>query len=174
MGYYIEQATKPQTIGYGLADSPVALLAWIREKLNDWTDAYPWTDDEALTWVTIYWFSRAGPAASVRIYYEVLHQEAPRMGAQKKVDGYIPHVPLGLAFFPKELSVVPATWARGLGNVVWESRHEWGGHFAAWERPEVIAGDLIAMHKRGGPCYGVVKGRNGYVKRDKKKRAAKL
>lgn len=45
-GYAIEQCTKPQTLGYGLADSPVALLAWIYEKLVSWTDNYPWTDDE--------------------------------------------------------------------------------------------------------------------------------
>lgn len=45
-GYAIEQCTKPQTLGYGLADSPVALLAWMYEKLVSWTDKYPWTDDE--------------------------------------------------------------------------------------------------------------------------------
>lgn len=47
-GYYNEQATRPQTLGYSLADSPVGLLAWIYEKLHDWTDDYPWTDDEGL------------------------------------------------------------------------------------------------------------------------------
>ena len=72
-GYRHEQSTKPQTIGYALADSPTALLAWIYEKLHDWTDAYPWTDDEVCTWLSIYWFSAAGPAASVRIYYESTH-----------------------------------------------------------------------------------------------------
>ena len=45
-GYFMEQATKPQTLGYGLADSPVGLLAWVYEKLVGWTDEYPWTDDE--------------------------------------------------------------------------------------------------------------------------------
>lgn len=53
-GYNILQSTKPQTIGFALADSPVALLAWIYEKLHDWSDKYPWTDDEILTWVSIY------------------------------------------------------------------------------------------------------------------------
>ncbi len=47
-GYFIEQATKPQTIGYSLADSPVGLLSWIYEKLVSWTDEYPWTDDEGM------------------------------------------------------------------------------------------------------------------------------
>ena len=69
-GYNVEQRTKPQTIGYALADSPVALLAWIYEKLHDWTDNYPWTDEEILTWISIYQFSTAGPHASVRIYHE--------------------------------------------------------------------------------------------------------
>ena len=61
-GYRAQQATKPQTLGYSLADSPVGLLAWIYEKLHDWSDSYPWTDDELCTWMNIYWFSTAGPA----------------------------------------------------------------------------------------------------------------
>ncbi len=56
-GYNILQRTKPQTIGYSMTDSPIGLLAWIYEKLHDWTDDYPFTDDEILTWVSIYWFS---------------------------------------------------------------------------------------------------------------------
>lgn len=72
-GYNLEQSTKPQTLGYGLADSPVALLGWIYEKLHDWTDDFAWSDDEILTWVSLYWFSVAGPAANVRIYYEACH-----------------------------------------------------------------------------------------------------
>jgi len=71
LGFLAVQSTKPQTIGFSLADSPVGLLAWIYEKLVTCSDAYPWTDDEVLTWISIYWFSRAGPAASVRIYYEL-------------------------------------------------------------------------------------------------------
>ena len=97
-GYSAEQRTKPQTIGYALADSPVALLAWIYEKLHDWTDEYPWTEEEILTWVSIYWFSTAGPAASVRIYYEATHTKGiDREAISQYVDG----VKLGLAFFPK-------------------------------------------------------------------------
>lgn len=91
MGYFHAQSTKPQTIGYALADSPVALLTWIYEKLHDWTDDYPWTDDEILTWVSIYWFSTAGPAASVRIYYEAAHSAQFRIGAGEK---WVPHVKL--------------------------------------------------------------------------------
>jgi len=167
-GYRHEQSTKPQTLGYALADSPVALLAWIYEKLHDWTDGYPWTDDEILTWISIYWFSTAGPAASLRIYYEAIH--APTVintlttrNWVPKASDWIPHVPLGLAYFPKELAVIPHTWGRTLGPVVYESDHDRGGHFAAWERPDAIAQDLQKMFGKGGPCYGVVKGKTGYT-----------
>ena len=53
-GYKAIQATKPQSLAYGLWDSPVGLLAWIREKLHTWTDDYPWTDDEIITWVMVF------------------------------------------------------------------------------------------------------------------------
>lgn len=65
------QKTRPSTIGILLADSPVGLLAWIYEKLVTWTDKYEWTGQEVCEWVSLYWFSRAGPAASVNIYYEM-------------------------------------------------------------------------------------------------------
>lgn len=158
-GYRIQADTKPQTLGYALADSPVGLLAWIYEKLHDWTDAYPWTDDEILTWVSIYWFSTAGPAANLRIYYEAVKDTSlGRLRSQQ----YIPRVKLGLAHFPLELSVVPRTWGRTMGPVVYESVNESGGHFAAWEKPEVIASDLKRMFGKGGGAYGIVSGRDGY------------
>lgn len=70
MGYYNLQTTRPQTLGYSLADSPIGLLAWMYEKLHDWTDEYAWTEEEVCMWASLYYFSNAGPAASVRIYYE--------------------------------------------------------------------------------------------------------
>lgn len=70
-GYFQVQKTRPNTIGVLLADSPVGLLAWIYEKLVTWTDDYKWTDQEICEWVSLYWFSRAGPAASVVIYHEM-------------------------------------------------------------------------------------------------------
>lgn len=159
-GYRFEQQTKPQTLGYALADSPVGILAWIYEKLHDWTDNYPWTDDEILTWVSIYIFSTAGPAANLRIYYEVSHD--PQFG-RDRTERYIPHVKLGLAHFPREITVVPKSWGRTMGPVVYESVNESGGHFAAWERPEAVARDLRAMFGKGGKAYGCVEGREGYV-----------
>lgn len=157
-GYSQEHATRPQTIGYSLADSPAGLLAWIYEKLVEWTDDYPWEDDEVLTWVSIYWFSRAGPAASVRIYYEMLHA-----GILDDIYSWWSPIPLGLSFFPKELIVVPRVWARAIGNVVQESIHERGGHFAAHEKPNELAEDVRQMFAKGGPAYGVVGGKSGYV-----------
>lgn len=75
-GYYLHMMrTRPQTVRAMLADSPVALMAWIYEKLIAWTDNYPWTDQEVCEWVSLYWFSRAGPAASVTIYHEMFQGE---------------------------------------------------------------------------------------------------
>lgn len=158
-GYDVEQRTKPQTVGYALHDSPVALLAWIYEKLVEWTDGYAWTDDEILTWICIYWFSDAGPAASARIYYETEHDAS---GIKLLINRYNPRVLYGMAYFPKELVVVPKTWARCLGRVVLESEHDSGGHFAAWEKPDVLVADLRAMFGKKGGAYGVVKGKDGY------------
>ncbi|KAI0772887.1 alpha/beta-hydrolase [Trametes elegans] len=157
-GYFLEQATKPQTIGYSLADSPVGLLAWIYEKLVCWTDAYPWTDDEVLEWVSVYWFSRDGPAASVRIYH------ALTAGSTHDALGGVVRgtIPLGVSYFPKELIQLPKSWSQVLGPVVFESEHDKGGHFAAWEQPEALAGDLRKMYGEGGPAHGVVPGRRGY------------
>ena len=129
-GYRTQQGTKPQTLNYALTDSPAGLLAWIYEKLHDWTDDYKWTDDEILTWVSVYWFSTAGVAAAQRIYFEALHS-----GFKGGLtEGYVPHVKLGIAYFPKELVVLPKTWNRTLGPVVYESVNGQGGHFAATER----------------------------------------
>lgn len=69
---------------------------------------------------------------------------------------------LGIAHFPKETIVVPKTWAETLGLVCLQSEHAKGGHFAAWEVPDAIVGDLRDMFGKGGPCYGVVEGKNGY------------
>lgn len=171
-GYNLEQSTKPQTLAYALDDSPVALLAWIYEKLHDWTDSYPWTDDEILTWVSIYQFSRAGPGAAHRIYYEAMHTPPSsankRTFSREEAIGYVGKVPLGLCFNPKELAVVPKTWGRTMGPVVYESEQEHGGHFCATEHPEVLVRDLRKMFGKGGGAYGVVEGKDGYVMRSAK------
>ncbi|KAG2046542.1 alpha/beta-hydrolase [Suillus hirtellus] len=154
-GYYNEQSTQPQTLGYSLADSPVGLLAWIYEKLVLWTDNYNWSDDEVLTWISLYWFSRDGPAASLRIYFE-LRSDCEDLGQS-------PTTPMGASFFPKELIVLPAAWLRKSHNVVFESHHKTGGHFAATEVPEELAQDIRKMFAKGGPAFAIVPGRTGYA-----------
>jgi hypothetical protein len=157
--YNLEQSTKPQTLGYALVDSPVALLAWIYEERFARTDDYPWTDEEVLTWISLYWFSSAGASASIRIYYEFAHDlkfPLPR------INGWIPGVKYGIASFPKEVVAALRLWARAMGNIVHESESDRGGHFAAWEKPDFIVGDLRQMFGKGGGAYAVVKGKEGY------------
>ncbi|PPR02084.1 hypothetical protein CVT24_011218 [Panaeolus cyanescens] len=151
-GYNSLQSTKPQTIGYSLADSPVGLLAWIYEKLVEWSDGYKWDDDEVLTWISIYAFSTAGPAASARIYYEVVNmkRELPT-----------PTIPKGQSLFPREILVVPKAWLWS-PQLVFTSEHDKGGHFASHEMPVELVDDLRKMFGKGGPCAGIVKGREGY------------
>lgn len=157
-GYYRQQATKPQTISYSMTDSPVGLLSWIYEKLHDWTDNYSWTDEEILTWVSIYYFSRAGPGATNKIYYDNEHRDPPVFpAAQVYMD-----VLLGIARFPKDLILLPKLWNHTLGPVVYESEYGTGGHFATWERPDATVKDLRAMFGKGGGAYGCVPGCDGY------------
>ncbi|KAI9713868.1 MAG: hypothetical protein M1820_000598 [Bogoriella megaspora] len=183
-GYKTEQGTKPQTLGYSLADSPVGLLAWIYEKLHDWTDSYPWTEDEICTWISIYWFSTAGPAASVRIYYEASHEDGVdgRNEGILRAGSYIPDSKLGLLYAPMEIGTMPRRWGRAMGPVVHERELDHGGHFAAWEKPDELAGAVKEMFGKGknpttqpapfssilqcflgGPCYGIIAGRRGFT-----------
>lgn len=168
-GYNLLQSSKPQTIAYALADSPVALLAWIYEKLHDWSDSYAWTDDEICTWVSIYWFSTAGPAASARIYYEMEHdkhgQRVPHASLGDGVEGAVPKkqkvtrawlrkdhgtgVKIGQSHFPNDIHVLPGCWTRTIGNVIFEREHTSGGHFAAWEKPDELVKDLRDMFAEG-------------------------
>ncbi|KAI9368063.1 Alpha/Beta hydrolase protein [Aspergillus egyptiacus] len=158
-GYMIQQSTRPQTLGYALHDSPVALLAWIYDKLHLWSDNYPWTDDEILTWVSIYVFSAAGPAASTRIYYEASEEGSLYETLSKPAP---PGVKIAVAQFKEELMKYPLSWTGLLGDVVRATEFSRGGHFAAWEVPEILADDLREFLGKNGPCYGVVTGRDGF------------
>ncbi|KGO76089.1 Alpha/beta hydrolase fold-1 [Penicillium italicum] len=182
--YMKQQETRPQTLGYGLHDSPVGLLAWIYDKMHTWSDKYPWTDEEILTWVSVYYFSTAGPMASTRIYYEA---SAPKRGGSTTVseDGaqedqlgkadlkYMPleqvlgaRAPQSVRFavvqFREEIVVWPMAWCRSIGNVVQETECDRGGHFAAWEEPELLASDIKRFLGNNGPAYGAVANRDGY------------
>lgn len=113
-----------------------------------------------LTWVSIYWFSRAGPAASLRIYYEYIQGDGG-IGEEKPLPTAAA-LPLGLSYFPKEIIHYPRTHSRTIGNVLFEGEHKRGGHFAAHEQPALLVADLRTMFGRGGPAYGVVTGADGY------------
>lgn len=164
-GYRAQQATRPQTLGYSLADSPVGLLSWIYEKLTDWSDSYTWTDDEICTWISIYWFSTAGPAASLRIYFEATHTfDAPetRVTRDRTREWIGGGVKLGLTHAPKDVRVLPSVWTRTQGNVVFERGHDKGGHFFAYECPDLLVEDVRDMFKKGGGAFHVVEGKSGY------------
>ncbi|KAJ5176240.1 Alpha/beta hydrolase fold-1 [Penicillium canariense] len=175
--YMKQQATRPETLGYGLHDSPVALLAWIYDKLHLWSDGYQWTDEEILTWVSIYFFSRAGPAASIRIYYEASAKRPDSTKTTGEPDGQIknwitldqvlaahapPNVRFAVAQFKEEIVMWPMAWYHAIGNVTKEKEFDRGGHFAAWEVPELLAGDLKEFFSRDGAGYEAVQGKDGY------------
>lgn len=150
-GYYKQQSTKPVTIGYSLRDSPIGLLAWLYEKLHDWSDNYNWTDDEILTWVSIYYFSTPGPEASSNVYYTFEHSQPPSFAAAAV---YV-DVPHGISTFANDLMVLPRLWNHSLSPIVFESLHETGGHFAAWERADAIISDLQKMFGKDGGAYNI-------------------
>ncbi|KDR82898.1 hypothetical protein GALMADRAFT_134434 [Galerina marginata CBS 339.88] len=156
-GYFQQQSTHPQTLGYSLADSPIGLLAWIYEKLVTWTDNYPWEDDEVLTWISIYWFSRAGPTASLRIYFEMTKANPGFFSKPNPTT-----IPIGHSYFPKEIVSLPRRWMKS-PSLVFESEHDGGGHFAAHEKPQELVEDLRSMFGKGGPAFGVVPGKTGFA-----------
>ncbi|KAI0440577.1 microsomal epoxide hydrolase [Xylaria telfairii] len=150
------QSTRPQTLGYGLTDSPAGLLAWVYEKLHDWADEYPWTEEEICTWASIYWFSTAGPAASTRLYYEF---QQDIMTTIERLRGWM-DVKVGFGQFPNDVTTLPRLWAKQLGPTVFQREHPDGGHFPAWEKPEYVVADLREMFGRVGGAEDVVKDTN--------------
>ena len=143
-GYSAIQGTKPQTLGYGLNDSPAGLAAWIVEKFHGWSDhdgnvESAFTKDELLTNITLYWVTET-ITSSTRLYYESGNTPATRRV------GYI-DVPTGAAIFPKELFYVPQRWAEARYNMVQYTVMPRGGHFAALEEPELLVDDIRALFR---------------------------
>ncbi len=137
-GYQQIQGTKPQTLGYGLHDSPSGLAAWITEKFHSWTDCdgsieNSISKDELLTNIMIYWVTGT-ITSSTRLYYESRHTD-------NKMEGKI-ETPTGCAIFPGELYIPPRAWAEEMYNIQHWSTMEKGGHFAAMEQPELLVEDL--------------------------------
>ena len=136
-GYSKQQSTRPQTVGYGLVDSPAGLAGWILEKIWAWTDnqGSPWdalSRDQVLDNIMLYWLPRNG-ASSARLYWESFGSFA----AQEIT------IPVAATAFPREVLPTPRKWAeRNYRKLVHWGEMERGGHFAAWEQPEDFVGEL--------------------------------
>ena len=154
--YFLEQATRPQTIGYGLLDSPVTLAAWM---LDHDTDAYykisrafvdgrpsgGLTRDHVLDNITLYWLSGTG-ASAARSYWEN-YGVAARPASAGRVTPDVT-VPTGFTTFPGEIWRTPRSWAeRAYPNLSYFNEVDRGGHFAAWEEPELFATEVRAAFR---------------------------
>jgi pimeloyl-ACP methyl ester carboxylesterase len=139
-GYWHVQATQPQTLGFALNDSPVGLAAWVIDKYRDWSDCdgaveRRFSRDELLTHVSLYWFTET-IASSCRMYLE--SRRAPLVfGRGERIA-----VPCGVLHLAKEEPMPPRAWVERAYNVVRWTEEPRGGHFAAWEEPEVFAADV--------------------------------
>jgi pimeloyl-ACP methyl ester carboxylesterase len=151
-GYFIEQATRPQTIGYALLDSPVALAAWMIDHDTDsyqkisraFLDKEPaghLTRDRILDNITLYWLTGTG-ASAAREYWET---------GQALASGQTPpavSVPVGFTTFPGEIWAAPRSWVEKVyPTLTYFNEVDRGGHFAAWEEPELFATEIRAAFK---------------------------
>jgi pimeloyl-ACP methyl ester carboxylesterase len=154
-GYFVEMATRPQTIGYALLDSPVALAAWMTDHDTDayykiaraFVDEQPsgnLTRDNVLDNVTAYWLTGTG-ASAARSYWEAYGPDAPAAGRQPLPP---PAIPVGFTTFPGEIWRTPRTWVEAsYPNVMYFNEVDKGGHFAAWEEPELFSSELRAAFR---------------------------
>ncbi len=147
-GYTQIQGTKPQTLGYGLNDSPAGLAAWIVEKFHAWCDCQGdlesiFTKDELLTNVMLYWVTQTATSAA-RLYYESMRQAGARLltAPPGRVE-----VPTAGALFPFELTIPPRRWAEAHYNITRWTQMPRGGHFAAFEQPELLVEDVRAFYR---------------------------
>ncbi|MEU0027277.1 epoxide hydrolase family protein [Streptomyces sp. NPDC006335] len=147
-GYAVLHSTRPQTLAYALADSPVGQLAWIVEKFQEWTDSAELPEeavdrDRLLTNVMLYWLTgTAGSAA--RIYYERAHATGGRAARPTEPST----APTALAVFPAEIQVPLRHKAERTENLVRWTEFERGGHFAAMEEPDLLVGDVRAFFRQ--------------------------
>jgi pimeloyl-ACP methyl ester carboxylesterase len=152
-GYFLEQATRPQTIGYALLDSPLALAAWLLDHDTDsyykishaFVDGQPagnLTRDHILDNITLYWLTRTG-ASAARSYWE-----SGQAQAAAQASGQAPpdvSLPVGFTQFPDEIFRAPRSWVeQSYPNVIYFSKADKGGHFAAWEEPELFSKEIRA------------------------------
>ncbi len=144
-GYAKIQQTKPQTIGYLLEDSPAGLAAWIVEKFRTWSDCDGdvercFTKDQLIDNLMLYWVTGTGHS-SARMYYETT--KSGRFFPGERIE-----VPMGAAVFPEEIISAPREWAEDRYNVIHWTEMPRGGHFAAMEQPELLAGDVREFFRK--------------------------
>ncbi|MFC3941353.1 epoxide hydrolase [Pseudomonas gingeri NCPPB 3146 = LMG 5327] len=148
-GYADQMNTRPQTIGYALNDSPLALAAWMYEKFWNWTDnnGYPedaLTRDQMLDDISLYWFTGTG-TSSARLYWEGVGSTirgADFFSGARSGGGRI-EVPMGASLFPAETYRPPRAWAEAAwANLFYWNEVEKGGHFAAFEQPDIFAREM--------------------------------
>jgi pimeloyl-ACP methyl ester carboxylesterase len=148
-GYSAQQSTRPQTLGYGLVDSPVGLCAWILEKFRSWTDCdgdpqNVLTRDELLDAVMLYWLPGTG-ASSARLYWESFKQVSERFTGST-VDTV--SVPTGCSIFPKEMPRPSRRWAeKRYTDIRYWNELDRGGHFAAFEQPELFVHEVRSFFR---------------------------
>jgi pimeloyl-ACP methyl ester carboxylesterase len=146
--YGAMMVTRPQTIGYGLCDSPATLAAFMYEKIAEWTDSggepeRVLTKDEILDAISLYWLTNTGASAS-RFYWENNNNNFSA-AAQKTAEIT---VPVAVTVFPAEIYRAPKTWTqRAYPTLHYFNEVEKGGHFAAWEQPELFAAEMRAAFK---------------------------
>jgi len=153
-GYFLEQSTRPQTIGYALLDSPVALAGWMLDHDTDsyykissaFVDGKPTgnlTRDHILDNVTLYWLTATG-ASAARSYWE--GGRAAALGGGKAPPEVT--IPVGFTTFPGEIFRAPRSWAEKVyPSLVYFNEAPRGGHFAAWEEPELFAAEMRAAFR---------------------------
>src|SRR5215213_2252948 len=140
MAYAAMMGTRPQTIGYALADTPAGLAAWIYDYNNGEPERLLAKDD-VLDDITLYWLTNTATSAA-RLYWETSGQSVILAAAQKTAEITLP---VAVTVFPGEVYRAPETWARrAYPNLVYFNEADRGGHFAAWEEPELFAAELRA------------------------------
>jgi pimeloyl-ACP methyl ester carboxylesterase len=147
IGYAAMMNTRPQTLGYGLADSPVAMAAFYYEKFAEWSYSggepeRVFTRDEILDNISLYWFTNTGTSSS-RSYWDAAQGEG---GPFNAID--IPTVPVAVTVFPGEIYRAPRAWAeQSFHKLIYFNEVDKGGHFAAWEQPELFAAEIQAAFR---------------------------
>ncbi len=139
-GYLKQQSTCPQSLGFGLGDSPIGLLAWLVDNFHDWMDVanYEMSDDEVITFVMMHWMQAATPGLG---YYKAASQESGPTNMKNAFTTYH-STPMGMSKFPKEVAILPMDWMRAFANVQFFKEHDTGGHFPAVECPDALIGNL--------------------------------